>query len=525
MVSLNRGVTMRRWHSFIEIFQFPLKLLFIACTMISISSIALNSNAAVYFKIENEVILQLAYFIRSIGNFIVINFPFFVLVKMMARKGSQAVQNEIGILGYIVFLITTMYFAPQGLPSNSYTSILGLSVSTASIPGLDSGIQYPLQTGLFGALIVGSIARGVYRRSRGKSQYGFFSFVDKNSYAILMILFLSFILGLVFAFVWPTLIFLLNEVFQFIATDINNPMNLLVYGVLDRVLSVFNLGGLIRQGFWFSELGGSWIDLAGASYTGDVSVWAAQIARGTFPQGAGRFITPYYIINLFAIPGMLLALYTLFTDRIERKRYRLFFVLAIVVSLLGGTLLPIELFLLIMAPLLFIMHIVVTGCLFGLCQAMNFSLGFSYSGNVIAAMPGNIFDILIYLRNAAALTTLSNIVVVGIAMFVFYFLMTKLYYNVLAVDLFNTGMIKKKTDGFILAVGGLENIKRINSSPFRLTVQVQDPSLINFEQFQRLGASKVFEVRAGYAIQFGAGSTIIKNQLTRRMKEAKRVIE
>ena len=86
-------------------------------------------------------------------------------------------------------------------------------------------------------------------------------------------------------------------------------------------------------------------------------------------------------------------------------------------------------------------------------------------------------------------------------------------------------MIKKKTDGFILAVGGLENIKRINSSLFRLTIQVQDPSLINFEQFQRLGASKVFEVRAGYAIQFGAGSTIVNNQVTRRMKEAKRVVE
>ena len=119
----------------------------------------------------------------------------------------------------------------------------------------------------------------------------------------------------------------------------------------------------------------------------------------------------------------------------------------------------------------------------------------------------------------------SKITLLGVAVFVIYYLMTKLYYNVLAVDLFNTGMIKKKTDGFILAVGGLENIKRINSSLFRLTIQVQDPSLINFEQFQRLGASKVFEVRAGYAIQFGAGSTIVKNQVTRRMKEAKRVVE
>ncbi len=515
---------MRRWHSFLEIFQFPLKLLFIACVMVSISSLFLNSNVGVYWSTENTIVLQVAYFVRSVGNLIITNFPFFVLVKMMARKGSQAVQNEVGIIGYFVFLMTTMYFSVQTLPSMAYSSLFGLSLTTAKIPGMSGSVQYPLQTGLFGALAVGFLARWVYRRSRFKTQYGFFSFVDKNSYAILMMMVCSFILGLIFSFIWPLGIEMLYDVFDFIASDINNPMNLFVYGILDRLLSVFNLGGMIRYGFWFTELGGSWIDLAGATYVGDVSIWAAQVARSTFPMGYGRFITPYYILNLFAVPGMLISLYTLFTDKIERRRYRLFFVLAVLISLLAGTLLPLEIFLLIMAPMLFLIHLLITGCLFGLCQAMNISLGFSYSGNTVAAMPGNLFDLLIYVRTPEAASVVTGIFVLGLAGFLIYFLMTRLYYNVLAVDLFNTGLTKKKVEGFILAVGGLENIKMINASIFRLTVQVQDANLINFDHFQRLGASKVFEVKAGYAIQFGAGSTILKNQISRRMKEAKRKV-
>lgn len=517
---------MKRWHSLIEIFQFPLKLLFIACFLVSLSSLVLNDNVSVYWTIDSELVVQFAYLIKTIGNFIIVNFPFFVLVKVMARKGgSQGIQMEMGVLGYIVFLITTMFFSVQDLPSYAYSSVFGLSLSASKIAGLSSGTQYPLQTGLFGALAVGLVARKAYRSSRNKSQYGFFSFIDKNSYAAILTLTGSFLAGLAFVLIWPLVITSLNDIFEFIASDINNPMNLFVYGILDRVLSVFNLGGMLRNSFWFTDMGGAWIDLAGSSYVGDVSIWTAQVVRGSYPLGYGRFITPYYVLNLFAVPGMLMALYTLFTDKFERRRYRLFFVLAALVSLLGGTLLPLEIFLFIMAPLLFVMHVLVSGCLFGVLQAMNVNLGFSYSGNTVAAMPGNLFDMLIYTRNPEMIGRISTICIVGIIFFFLYFLMTRLYYNHLADDLFNSGLTKKRVEGFLLASGGLENIRTIQSSLFRLTIQVQDASLINFEQYQRLGASKVFETRSGYAIQFGAGSTILKNRISRRMKEAKRTIK
>lgn len=219
---------------------------------------------------------------------------------------------------------------------------------------------------------------------------------------------------------------------------------------------------------------------------------------------------------------MLIGFYTIFTDKMEKRRIRLFFLLAILVSLVTGTLLPLELYLLILTPLLFVFHLVMTGALFGIFQSMSVTLGFSYTGSTVTAMPGTLFDFMLYVRNPNMQHTIRMIFLVGVILFVLYFAFTRFYFKYLALDLFNTGASKRRVEGFILAVGGLENIKMMHSSPTRLTIQVVDSSLINFSQIQRLGASRVVESRAGYSVNFGAGSTIIKNEINKRIKEMKR---
>ncbi len=515
---------MKKWHSFLSVFQFPLKLLFIALILLSLSSLVLSSSVGIFWSTDNLYVIQGAYLARSVGNFIVVNFPFFVLIKMTSRRGSEGIQSEVGILGYIVFLITTMYFSDQTLGTTYFYSTFGLAINTSSIPGLSGGTQYPLQMGLVGAMAIGFLARYVYNRSRGKHQYGFLGFIDKNAYAIILVVVGAFLFGITFSYLWPMLMEMLQQVFEFIATDINNPVNLFVYGMFDRGLSVLNLGGIIRNVFWFGEFGGSWIDIAGVGYTGDVSIWAAQTARDVFPLGYGRFITPYYILNLFAVPGMLIALYMMHSDKYERRRYRGFFVVALLLSLFGGTLLPLEIFLLVMAPLLFGMHLLATGCMFAVCQAMSIYFGFTYTGNPISALPGNLFDILVYLQNPNATSTIRWIVTLGAIAFVGYFLMTQVYYRYLALDLFSTGLTKKKVGYFVNALGGIGNIKRIDSSLYRVVVQLDDSTLIDFEQIKGIGGEKITEVKAGFAIQFGASSTIIKNRVNKRLKQTKRKI-
>lgn len=509
---------MKKWRSLLEILQFPLKMLFLATVLVGVGTLITNQNFSVFWSVNDKNILLLAEILKRTGSFLIVNFPFFVMIRLLATRYNSSVPIMIGIVGYILVLVITMLFASTSLPAGASSSILGLSFSS----NLFDRVRYPLQTGFFASIAVIFATRFAYSRSRSKSLYGFFSFIDRDMWALILTLVFCSVMGFLLVWIWPIVIQMLNTIFSFIATDITNPMNLFVYGLMDRILSDLNLNSLMRNLFWFGEQGGTWINNLGVNYTGDVGIWAAQMNSLVIPSGVGRLITPYYVLNLFAVPGMIVAFYTVYTDKMEKRRIRIFFLLAIVASLISGTLLPLEFFLLILTPLLFVFHLLSTGILFGLLQAMGVALGFSYSGSTITAMPGTLFDFLLYIRNPSMNKTITVIMVSGVIMFILYFVATKFYFKYLAMDLFNTGASKRKVEGFILAVGGLENIKMMHASPMRLTIQVQDSILINFTQIQRLGASRVVESRAGYSINFGASSTMIKNEINRKIKEMKR---
>ena len=100
------------------------------------------------------------------------------------------------------------------------------------------------------------------------------------------------ITGFALVWLWPIVLNLLNTIFDFIATDITNPMNLFVYGVMDRILADLNLGALMRTLFWYGEQGGTWINNLGVNYMGDVGIWTAQMNSLITPSGVGRLITP-----------------------------------------------------------------------------------------------------------------------------------------------------------------------------------------------------------------------------------------
>jgi phosphotransferase system glucose/maltose/N-acetylglucosamine-specific IIC component len=166
----------------------------------------LNPNTSVFFTINDSTLGIVAHLLKTAGNFIVINFPFFVMLKMLTRRNGQGVGIVSGLLGYVVFLVVTMFMAPQNLASVAYDSILGLSLNTSSIKGLSGLTQYPLQTGLVGAVCVALVSRLAYQQSRGKLRYGLFSFIDRDTYALILSGFYSLILGVVFSVGWPILI-------------------------------------------------------------------------------------------------------------------------------------------------------------------------------------------------------------------------------------------------------------------------------------------------------------------------------
>ncbi len=509
---------MQRWHSLIDIIAFPLKVLFFASILMGIGGLVLNPNLQTIFTIENQVIISFAELFRYFGSVVISYFPLLVMIKALSKRFSESVPVFIGIIGYFLFHITTIFFTSTNLPTAAYSSVLGLQIDLSQLALGGTGIRYPLHTGFIAAIIIVVISRYAYRTSRKASNYGLLSFIDRDMWAAIYTLILSVIAGVIISFVWPFVIGAFTFIFNFIAGDITNPVNLFIYGVTERFLSGLSLSRLIRIPFWFGSLGGSWVSPSGTSFVGDVTIWTQQTLIGLTPIGFGRFITPYYVMNLFAIPAFILATFQTYTDKFERRRYRGFIAVAILLSIVIGMLFPFEMFLLFIAPILYFLHIFFSGILFAVFEALNVSLGYTFSGLDAVATPANVIDILFFVRNPSMQSTMVAILIVGAVTFVVYFLVARVYFNYLAYDAMNTGKTEQTVNELFTVFGGIDNIRMVHSSLYRVTVLPIKKANVDFSVAPLDSVTKIFESKAGYSLIYGAGSYIIRTAMIKKIK-------
>lgn len=513
---------MRRWHSLLEIVQFPLKTLFVSTIFMGLGGLLLNPNLVTIVSVENRWILTFAELMRYFGGMMIMLFPLLLLIKALSKRYEDSVPVYIGIVGYVVLHITTMFFSLGALQPSAYYPVLGISVDLADIFLPGSGVIYPIQTGILSSIYLVNITRFCYQRSRKASDHGLLPFVDKDTWAAIEVIFWSILGGIGISYLWPFLMQITDFVFKFIATDITNPVNLFFYGITERVLSTVSMGRLIREPFWFGIFGGSWIDSLGNNFVGDVAVWTAQRANGVYSLGFGRLITPYYVLNIFAVPAFLIAAYQTFTDKINKRKYFSFLLFAIFLSILFGTLLPVEIYMLVATPMLYVIHLLTTGLLFATFEAFSVSVGYTYSGMELVATPASLIDLAIFWRNPNMQRSLTIILIVGLLMFLFYYLITRIYYRRFAVDAMSIGVKAEKVQAIIQAFGGLDNIRMAHSTPNRLTILPFDKTLVDFKRVHLVGLYKIVETRAGYSMAFGACSFMLRSELVKMMREQQR---
>lgn len=516
---------MRNWRSFYEILRFPLEILFIAAIMTGLGNMLTNPALGLSAYVTNEYVRAAAEVAITSGRFLIVCFPLLFMIRFVTRRSGSGTTIISALAGYAVFLAVTIFFTRGELPATAYSSILGISVTRSSIAGMNSAVHYPLQTGVIGAMITAGITNWAYVNSRRKNEYGLFSFISREASIALHMIVISALAGAAVSFVWPYLIAFVQRVIRFISVDTSNPVNLSLFGILNRLLGVMNLGTLIRTPFWYGNSGGSWVNMAGVSIAGDVNIWTAQLQANALVGMAGRFFTPYYVLNIFAVPGMIWAMYSLHTDAIERRRRRLFCIIATVVSMLCGTLLPLELMLVMLCPLLFAFHLGYTGLLYAVFQSMHVYLGYrSTDTSTITAIPGTLPEYFTYIQYPSLSRTLLYVAAAGLISMIVYFFVTRLYFRRLAIDLFDNGNRDHLVKGTIKALGGIENIKMTQSDISSLTVSVYDPNKADMDRLRRLGTFRIYESRAGYVICFGASSTMIRMGIMDAMHESIRSV-
>jgi PTS system N-acetylglucosamine-specific IIC component len=259
------------------------------------------------------------------------------------------------------------------------------------------------------------------------------------------------------------------------------PIGLFLYGLLNRLLLITGLHHILNNLAWFL-LG----DFHGA--TGDLKRFFAG------DPSAGGFMSGFFPVMMFGLPAACLAMYRNALPE-RRKAVGGLLLSVALTSLLTGVTEPIEFLFIFLAPLLFLVHAVLTGLAMVIMDALGVKLGFGFSAGL--------FD---YVLNFGLATRPLLLLPVGAAYAVIYYVTFSW-----CIRRFNLATPGREPQGeaaapseapvgergqrFVAALGGPSNLKSVDACTTRLRLSLADLLAIDEPALRALGARGI--VRPG----------------------------
>jgi PTS system N-acetylglucosamine-specific IIC component len=294
-----------------------------------------------------------------------------------------------------------------------------------------------------------------------------------------------------------------------------------IFGTANRLLIPLGLHHVLNSIAWFQI--GDYTNAAGEVVHGDL--WRFFAGDPT----AGMFMSGFFPIMMFAMPAAALAfMHT--AKPSKRKLVGSIFIGSAVASFLTGITEPLEFAFMFIAPVLYVVHAILTGLSGLIMYVLDVHLGFSFSAGLID-----------YLVNLKLSTNAWLLLPVGLAFGVVYYLLFRIL--IVKLNLKTPGreddddMDTVSDDGNTAApapsgaasneskaakvlqnIGGADNITSIDACITRLRLVVKDEKAVKDSELKKLGASGVMRLGQG-AVQvvFGPQAESIKDEIKKMM--------
>jgi PTS system N-acetylglucosamine-specific IIC component len=450
----------------------------------------------------------------------------------MAAAGNAVFANLA-----IIFAIGIAFGLADGDGAAALAAAVGYFVFTGVfntiIPQINNAPDPSINMGVLSGILIGLVAAGLYRRFYDIRLPDYLAFFGGRRFVPIVTAFAALALGVLFGWIWPTIQSWINALGTGIV-DLG-PLGTGIYGFLNRLLIPLGLHHVLNTYVWFQL--GSYHGATG-TVTGDLNRYFAG------DPTAGNFMAGFFPIMMFGLPAACLAM-------IRQARFPKvaagILLSAALTSFLTGVTEPIEFAFLFVAPLLFVVHAVLTGTALAICTALGVRIGFSFSAGL--------FD---YLLNASKSNTTQPFLLLGIGVVyavVYYFVFS------FAIKFFDLGtpgrgetstglsadwILPESQRGpkptkagagldaaesdtsedrddvlarkVVSALGGKANIQSVEGCITRLRLFINDPSQIDEATLKGLGASGV--VKRGKIVQvvMGTQSDRIANRMSRLLK-------
>ncbi|MBQ4254337.1 MAG: hypothetical protein II712_05840, partial [Erysipelotrichaceae bacterium] len=394
---------------------FPLSLY-----LIGLLALAIGNN----FSAEARALVLLLEALRYGGNLIVQAFPLLMIIGIIGNRHQSSVPTAAGIICFFIFYLVNMFVCEQTYSSCYYFNGFGLSLEISDVLGGREQTYLPVNGGiLISWFIIFNISRA-YRKSRERMNYGLLNFINNDTIFFISVIFETILAAVAYSFVFRYAVRGIDSLLRNISTNRTEPIYMLFYGIIERIMELLGFGKVTRENFWFGSLGGNYLDNSGAMVLGDVNIWTLMLKSDTVLKGAGRFISAYYPLNCIIVPAWIISLLVQGNNRIEKQKIIGVGIIAIVSSLFCSSLLPLEFLLAAIAPMLLVIHILLTGVLYGVLEQYHIYLGYSFSGNPDYAYPGSLNELIYYLRKLDFNAAVIKALIIGAVFALIYVLIT-----------------------------------------------------------------------------------------------------
>ncbi|MDD5358862.1 MAG: PTS transporter subunit EIIC [Sulfurovaceae bacterium] len=393
-------------------------------------------------------------------------------IAMIAKVAGDSIFSNLDLL----FGIGIAYGLAK---NNDGTAALSGAVGVLVAKAVYLGIDPNLKMGVFIGIIMGVIAGSLYNRFHEIKLPEFLGFFGGKRFVPIVTTFSAIAVGVLAGYFWHYAGSAIDGFSHFII-DLG-AFGTFLFGVLNRLLIPLGLHHILNSVFWFQ--------LGEYSYVKDGVVTVANGDLHRFFAGdksAGTYMSGFYAVMMFGLPFMALAMY-LRTPKASRKKVGALLAGVAFTSFLTGITEPLEFMFIFVAPILFVIHAILTGLALATAQLLDIHIGFGFSAGLID-----------FIINYKLGQNSIFIIPLGLVFGLIYFFVTYFVLGIFKINIFKddeqADVIVNNcdiTNEFIKALGGAENIVETSSCITRLRMNLKDSSLVNEEILKSLGASGV----------------------------------
>ena len=382
-------------------------------------------------------------------------------------------------------------FARDNNGTAGLAGAIGYLVLVSTLKVLDASINM----GMLAGIVSGLMAGGLYNRFKDIKLPEYLAFFGGRRFVPIVTGFAAVGLGVVFGLIWPPIQNGINSLGVLLLES--GSIGAFIFGVLNRLLIITGLHHILNNMAWF--VFGSFTNEAGQVVTGDLTRYFAGDPKG------GQFMTGMFPVMMFGLPAACLAMYRNALPERRKLMGGIFLSLALTAFLTGVTE-PIEFAFMFLAPLLYMLHALLTGLSMAITNLLNIHLGFTFSGGAIDMLLG-----------WGKSTNGWMIFPIGLVYFAIYYVVFDYCIrrfklktpgredNPVAETADLTG--QQRANAYIQALGGPDNLITVGACTTRLRLELADRSKAQDDALRALGAMGVMRPGRAGSLQVVVGPT------------------